>query len=57
MLERTFEKVETRYGEVTVKRLMYQGREVSAKPEYEDVRRLAQKHQLPVKVIYEAIGR
>jgi uncharacterized protein (TIGR00299 family) protein len=54
-LVRKFEKVETRYGIVTVKRSFYKGEEVSSKPEYSECRELAIKTGLPLKVLYRNI--
>jgi uncharacterized protein (TIGR00299 family) protein len=57
MLEREFSKVETKYGEVTIKTAIYQGKHLKSKPEYEDCTRLAREHGIPVQKIYEEISR
>lgn len=54
-LVRKFEKVQTSYGEMTVKRSFYQGKEVSCKPEYEECRRVAMEKGIPVKEIYNNV--
>ncbi len=54
-LIRKFEKLMTIYGEVTVKRSFYNGREVSGKPEYDECRRIAEEKGIPVKEVYNRI--
>lgn len=51
-LVREFGKINTVYGEVTVKRSFYKGEEVSVKPEYEECRRIASERNIPVKEVY-----
>ncbi len=54
-LARKFEKVTTRYGEVTIKRSYYKDVEVSCKPEFEECRKIAEKFDVPVKEVYDNI--
>ena len=54
-LVREFSKLKTSYGEVTVKRSFYNGKEVSAKPEYDDCKRIAQERDIPIKEVYNNI--
>lgn len=54
-LERTFEKVSTEWGEVTVKRGMQDGQDVQWAPEFEDCRQIAEKHGIPLKRVYEQV--
>lgn len=54
-LSREFEKVNSVYGEVTVKRSFYKGKEVSIKPEYEECRKIASERNIPVKEVYNNI--
>jgi uncharacterized protein (DUF111 family) len=54
-LVREFSKLETAYGEVTVKRSFYNGKEVSAKPEYDECKRIAKESDIPIKVVYNNI--
>jgi uncharacterized protein (TIGR00299 family) protein len=54
-LAREFGKLNTVYGEVTVKRSFYKGKEVSIKPEYEECRRIASEKDIPVKEVYNNI--
>jgi len=50
-LERRFETVETRYGPIRVKVGLLAGREMTASPEFEDCRRAAQTHHVPVREV------
>jgi pyridinium-3,5-bisthiocarboxylic acid mononucleotide nickel chelatase len=54
-LARTFETIQTVYGDVKVKRSYHEGIEVSYKPEYEDIKRIASEKQLPIKEVYNKI--
>jgi uncharacterized protein (TIGR00299 family) protein len=54
-LARKFEKVHSKYGEVTVKRSFYNGKEVSCKPEYDDCKRIAIANGIPLKEVYNTI--
>jgi len=54
-LVRKFEKLQTIYGIVTVKRSFYKEKEVNCKPEYEDCRRIASEKRIPVKEVYNNI--
>jgi hypothetical protein len=51
-LARKFEKIDSIYGEVTVKRSFYNEKEVSSKPEYDDCRRIAAASGVPLKEVY-----
>ncbi len=51
-LERRWEAVQTPYGEVRVKVGSWQGRDVSASPEYADCAARAQEHGVPIKEVY-----
>ncbi|AKG34926.1 nickel pincer cofactor biosynthesis protein LarC [Paenibacillus durus] len=55
MLERSFVKHSTRYGEVTIKNSYYEGKLVKYKPEYEDCKRLALANGVPISKIYREI--
>jgi uncharacterized protein (TIGR00299 family) protein len=54
-LVRKLETVNTIYGNVTVKRSFYKGKEVSSKPEYDDCKRIASEKELPLKEVYNNI--
>ncbi len=52
MLQRESHPVETPYGSVQVKVARLGGQVMTVAPEFEDCRRLAEKHQVPIKDIY-----
>lgn len=54
-LTRKFEVIDTEYGKVNIKRSFFKGSEVSAKPEYEDCRRIASEKGIPIKEVYNKI--
>ena len=54
-LARKFETIQTIYGDMTVKRAYYYGKEVSWKPEYEECKRIAAEKGIPVKEVYNII--
>jgi uncharacterized protein (DUF111 family) len=54
-LVRDFETIQTLYGDLSVKRSYYNGKEVSSKPEYEDCKRIAAEKGIPVKEVYNNI--
>ncbi len=54
-LAREFGKLDTLYGEVTVKRSFYKGKEVSHKPEYDECKKIALEKGIPVKEVYNNI--
>jgi len=54
-LVRKIETVPTIYGDVTVKRSFYDGKEVSCKPEYEECKKIASAKGIPVKEVYNNI--
>lgn len=56
-LERHFRTLTTRWGEVRVKEGLQKGRIVQQSPEYEDCRRVAETHGVPLKEIYREIWR
>ena len=57
LLDREYNKLNTRYGEVTLKTAIYNGKKLKSKPEYEDCIRLAREHDIPVQKIYDEIAR
>lgn len=54
-LVREILRVNTPYGEVTVKRSIFGGKQVSAKPEYEECRKIASERNIPLKEVYNDI--
>jgi pyridinium-3,5-bisthiocarboxylic acid mononucleotide nickel chelatase len=51
VLDRKIVKVKTRYGVVRFKISMHQGKVVTATPEYDDLKAIAEKNSLPIKKI------
>jgi len=56
MLQREYSKLQTSYGEVTIKTGIFKGEKLKSKPEYEDCVRLAREHGIPVMQIYQEIS-
>ncbi|MCX6378612.1 MAG: DUF111 family protein [Armatimonadetes bacterium] len=56
-LERRWESVTTPYGEIRIKIGAWGGDEVTASPEYEDVKACAKAHNTPLKKVYAAAVR
>jgi uncharacterized protein (TIGR00299 family) protein len=56
-LKREFATVKTKFGPVTVKLGMLNGKVIQAAPEFESCRKLAAKQRVPLKQIYEAASR
>ncbi|TDT50296.1 nickel pincer cofactor biosynthesis protein LarC [Fonticella tunisiensis] len=56
-LQREFKKVGTEFGEISFKVSKYKDRVVNVTPEYEDVKKAAERANLPLKEIYGAISR
>jgi uncharacterized protein (TIGR00299 family) protein len=54
-LAREFETISTALGEVKIKRSFYRGTEVSAKPEYDDCKKIAAEKGIPVKEVYNQV--
>lgn len=54
-LKRQEETVQTKYGTVRIKKAYYNGKQVNAKPEYEDVKGLAVKNGVPISMVYNEI--
>ena len=55
-LDRKWETVSTKYGDIRIKIGLLDGQEITASPEYEDCRKAAEAHSIPVRTVYnEAI--
>lgn len=54
-LSRKFETLKSDYGDVTVKRSFLDGKEVSCKPEFDEIKKIALEKGLPVKEVYNDI--
>jgi uncharacterized protein (DUF111 family) len=53
-LERKWETVRTKYGDVRIKLGFMGDRLVSASPEYEDCKKAAESHGVPIRRVYDA---
>ncbi|MCD8567832.1 MAG: nickel pincer cofactor biosynthesis protein LarC [Geovibrio sp.] len=56
-LEISFEKLETLLGTVTMKNAVMDGKIIRSKPEFEDCRKLAEQHGIPLGEVYTQIGK
>jgi pyridinium-3,5-bisthiocarboxylic acid mononucleotide nickel chelatase len=56
-LERKFVKVATQFGEIDVKIGLLNGKQVNAMPEYEQLKRIANEKQVPLKLLKEEVLR
>lgn len=56
-MERTFRKVNTKWGEVTVKEGVLNGQVVKSSPEFEECKKIAEDNELPLKSVYEEVWR
>lgn len=54
-MERRFMHVETEWGMVTVKQGISDGNVFQSSPEYEECKRIAETHGIPLKKVYEAV--
>lgn len=54
-LARTFYHVQTEWGDVTVKQGLHNGEIVQSAPEYEDCRKIAKDHNIPLKGVYQRV--
>ncbi len=57
MLRREESTIETIYGEVRVKQSFFNGKKVRSKPEYDDCKRLAEKHLTTISEIEKAVNK
>jgi hypothetical protein len=53
-LDRKFVNVSTQWGDIRIKIGLLNGVEVNASPEYEDCRRCAEQHAIPLKLVMQA---
>ena len=54
-LVREFKNLNTRFGDIVIKHSFFNGKEVSAKPEFEACRKIAADNGIPVKEVYNYI--
>ncbi|WP_271811676.1 nickel pincer cofactor biosynthesis protein LarC [Clostridium beijerinckii] len=55
MLNREFSKVETQYGEVTIKKSYYKGNLLKYKPEYEECKKIAKENNITMEKVYREV--
>jgi uncharacterized protein (TIGR00299 family) protein len=55
MLNREFSKVQTQYGEVTIKKSYYKGNLVKYKPEYEECKSIAKEKNVTMEKVYREV--
>ena len=53
--ERRFRKVSTEWGMVTVKEGIYEGQVIQSSPEFEECKKIAEDHNMPLKKVYEQV--
>ena len=56
-LRRDFTEIQTPWGAVRAKRGYLGDQRIKSVPEYEDCKRIAQQHRVPLRVVYEAVMR
>ena len=54
-MERVFTNVDTKWGPVTVKQGVRNGEVFQSSPEYEECRKIAETHDIPLKRVYEEV--
>lgn len=54
-VERVFRKVSTEWGTVTVKEGIYDGQVIQRAPEFEECKKIAKLHKVPLKKVYEQV--
>jgi uncharacterized protein (TIGR00299 family) protein len=54
-LRREFSKRKTPYGEISVKKGIYQGQVIKEKPEYEECQKIAREHNLTLKQVFDSL--
>lgn len=55
-LLRKFEKINCKYGQVTVKIGYYKNKIIKVTPEYEECKNIAKKSNTPIKLVYDSIN-
>lgn len=53
--ERRFRKLSTKWGTITVKEGIYEGQVIQSSPEFEDCKKIAEDHHIPLKKVYEQV--
>ena len=55
MLKRDFSKIETKYGEITLKNAYYKGKIIKSKPEYEECKKIALEKNININEVYKEV--
>lgn len=55
ILRREMDKVDTKYGEITVKSAYYKGNKIKSKPEYEECKKAALENNIPISEVYKEV--
>ncbi|WP_414629354.1 nickel pincer cofactor biosynthesis protein LarC [Clostridium drakei] len=55
ILRREMDKVDTKYGEITVKSAYYKGNKIKSKPEYEECKKAALENNIPILEVYKEV--
>jgi pyridinium-3,5-bisthiocarboxylic acid mononucleotide nickel chelatase len=55
-LDREYEKINMEFGDITLKVSSYNGKVVNIKPEYEDIKNIAEKMDMPLKEVYRKVS-
>lgn len=55
--EREIQALQTKYGKIRFKLARWEGKEINLSPEYEDCKRLALSHKIPIKEVFEEAKR
>lgn len=53
--ERNFRKLMTKWGAITIKEGIYDGKVIQRSPEYDECKKIAQDQQIPLKKVYEEV--
>lgn len=56
MLDRSFDKIKTKYGEIQIKLGYLNGKLIKVTPEYEDCKIMANKKNIPIKKVFDEIN-
>lgn len=56
MLDRSFDKIKTKYGEIQIKLGYLNGKLIKVTPEYEDCKIMANKENIPIKKVFDEIN-
>ncbi len=57
ILERKFDYIDTKYGKIKVKIGFKNGKIIQISPEYEDVKSVAEKNHISIKMIYDEVNK